>query len=291
MSKTVTGTATSFLYDGANTVQELSGTTPTANLVTGLRVDETFTRTDSAGTRNFLADALGSSLALADSAGAIQTQYTYEPFGTTTVSGPASNNSFQYAGRENDGTGVYFYRARYYSPKFQRFISEDPVGIYGGINLYAYVGNGPTNFSDPYGLKPKPWPGPGYPGLPSGPTPTGPGSPGWPPGSNPSPLPGWIPNFPRGMNPFAKYLQGTGRDPLPTPPPALQEPTGTPSPNVPPDLQPQDPFAKELMRDMGRWLSLFGQAIGAGTGVFLPVVLDPSVIMPGYGQPMPDPNA
>lgn len=46
---------------------------------------------------------------------------------------------------------MYFYRGRYYSPTLQRFISEDPIGIAGGINLYAYVGNDAINFGDPFG--------------------------------------------------------------------------------------------------------------------------------------------
>ena len=45
---------------------------------------------------------------------------------------------------------VLAYRARYYNPTLQRFISEDPLGIVGGdSNLYAYVWNSPTNFFDP----------------------------------------------------------------------------------------------------------------------------------------------
>jgi hypothetical protein len=59
ITKTIASTSTSFLYDGANTVQELSGTTATSNLMTG-GVDEYFSRTDSSGARNLLTDALGS---------------------------------------------------------------------------------------------------------------------------------------------------------------------------------------------------------------------------------------
>jgi YD repeat-containing protein len=68
-SKTVGGTTTQFLYDGLNPVQELSGGSPTANLLTGLSIDEYFTRTDASGVRNFLTDALGSTVALADGSG------------------------------------------------------------------------------------------------------------------------------------------------------------------------------------------------------------------------------
>ena len=77
VTKSVSGATGSYLYDGANLVQELSGTTPTANLLNG-GLDEVFTRTDAAGVRNFLTDVLGSTVALADGTGSIQTQYTYE---------------------------------------------------------------------------------------------------------------------------------------------------------------------------------------------------------------------
>jgi RHS repeat-associated protein len=150
--KTVSGVTTEFLYDGVNPVQELSGGTPTANLLAGLAIDEYFTRTDAAGTRTLLADGLGSTLALLDSAGAVQTEYTYEPFGKVAVAGATSGNAFQYTGRENDGTGLYHYRARYYNPQVGRFISGDPLEFRGGdANLYAYVWNSPLNFLDPFG--------------------------------------------------------------------------------------------------------------------------------------------
>jgi RHS repeat-associated protein len=135
---------------------ELSGSTVTANLLTGLNVDEVLTRTDSAGARNFLADALGSTLALTDSTGTVQTQYTYEPFGSTTASGAINGNPFQYTGRENEANGLYYYRARYYNATLQRFISEDPLGLSGGdANFYVYTGDSPTNFIDPLGLDKK----------------------------------------------------------------------------------------------------------------------------------------
>jgi RHS repeat-associated protein len=158
VSKTIGGTSTSLLYDVGNVIQELAGTTPSANLLAG-GIDETFTRTDSSGTGNFMRDALSSTIALANSAGTVQTTYTYEPFGNTTSAGTSSGNPLQFTGRENDGTRLYFYRARYYSPGFQRFISEDPIGFNGAsTNLYAYVGNGPTRLTDALGLSSGPDP-------------------------------------------------------------------------------------------------------------------------------------
>jgi RHS repeat-associated protein len=171
VSKTIAGTSTQFLYDGLNPVQEIQSGTPSANLLAGLRLDEYFQRADSSGADDYLTDALGSTLALADASGAVQTSYTYEPFGNTTVSGASSTNSYQFTGRENDGTSLYFYRARYYSPTLQRFIAQDPIGFDGGdADLYGYAGNNPATWGDPLGWASPP-PGIPYPppNIPGGP--------------------------------------------------------------------------------------------------------------------------
>ena len=62
---------------------------------------------------------------------------------------------FGYTGREQDAeTGLDYYRARYYDSAVGRFISEDPIGFGAGdANLYRYVGNSPTNYTDPSGLE------------------------------------------------------------------------------------------------------------------------------------------
>ncbi|MBK8275061.1 MAG: RHS repeat-associated core domain-containing protein [Nitrospira sp.] len=76
----------------------------------------------------------------------------YEPFGKTMVSG-TSANALQYTGRENDGTGLYYYRLRYHSPGLARFVTEDALQLQGGdVNYYAYVRNNPLLFRDPMGL-------------------------------------------------------------------------------------------------------------------------------------------
>jgi RHS repeat-associated protein len=153
--KTINGTTTNFLYDGLNPVQEKSGATVNANLLTGLGIDEFFTRTDSVGVRSLLPDALGSTMALGDGTGILQTQYTYEPFGITTQTGAASTNSYKYTGREDDGSGLMYYRARYYHPRIQRFIAEDPLRFRGrDVNFFAYALNNPTNWTDASGTGP-----------------------------------------------------------------------------------------------------------------------------------------
>jgi len=148
------------LYDGMDATQELSGTTPVANRIVGGHVDEFFQRTDTGGASAPIADALASVLALVDASGNLTTQYSYDPFGGTTVYGSLSGNSFQYTGRENDANGLYYYRARYYNPTIGRFISEDPIGSGGTTNAYAYVHNNPLNFLDPLGMQDVPGCGP-----------------------------------------------------------------------------------------------------------------------------------
>jgi RHS repeat-associated protein len=103
-----------------------------------------------------LVDALGSTVALADSSGNLLTQYYYDPFGATVAAGAASGNPSQYIGRENDLTGLYYMHARYYSPALMRFVSEDPLGFGGGdVNLHAYSFSAPTNLEDPNGTMPQ----------------------------------------------------------------------------------------------------------------------------------------
>jgi RHS repeat-associated protein len=179
VSKTVNGVTTAFLYDGMNPVKEVSGTT--VKLLTGFGLDEYFSRTGSTTTFVPLADVLGSIIAITDSLGSVQSEYNYEPFGAASVIGPDLGNPFQFTGRENDATGLYYYRTRYYSPTAQRFVSEDPLftrdpvfmasaacrasvpstpqlkelAALAGQNAYAYVTNNPLRYTDPLGLDPQ----------------------------------------------------------------------------------------------------------------------------------------
>ena len=150
-SKTLGGTTTKLLYDGANVVQELVGESVAANMLTGLGMDQLFSRTTGAGTSSYLTDRLGSAVALASASGEVKTTYAYDPFGGVFKSGEVSDNPYQFTGRENDGTGLQYNRARYYSPSMARFISQDPAGFVEGANLYDYVSGAPVDLTDPTG--------------------------------------------------------------------------------------------------------------------------------------------
>lgn len=149
-SKTINGTTTGFWYDGTDLYAELTGAIPSATYIRGLSIDEPYIRKESSD-EFYEADAVGTSVVLTNASGASQTTYTYEPFGNTTRTGTPSSNAFEYTGRENDGTGLYYYRSRFYSPRLQRFLAQDPVELQSGdTNLYSYVRNRPTAFTDPY---------------------------------------------------------------------------------------------------------------------------------------------
>jgi len=99
-------------------------------------------------------DGLGSVIALTDKNQKITDSYSYDSFGNLKRQGNKVKNSYAYTGREFDKeTGLYYYRNRYYDSKIGRFITTDPIGYAGGINLYAYVGNNPVNWIDSYGLR------------------------------------------------------------------------------------------------------------------------------------------
>jgi RHS repeat-associated protein len=96
------------------------------------------------------ADGTGSTVALTNNLGVVLEKHAYTPFGVGNANG---GTPWRYTGRRLDAeTGLYHLRARDYSPLLGRFIQPDPIGIAGGINLYAYVENDPLNRTDPSGL-------------------------------------------------------------------------------------------------------------------------------------------
>ncbi|MBS1891499.1 MAG: carboxypeptidase regulatory-like domain-containing protein, partial [Actinobacteria bacterium] len=152
VSRAAEGQTTESLYDGVNIVEEVVGSTSTS-LLTGLAPDQLFSRTDEGATQSYLTDRLGSVIALAGESGKAQTEYTYEPFGSVVESGTPSLNPFRFTGREVDGAGLEYDRARYYDPTQGRFISQDPIGFAGsGTNLYLYAGGDPLDATDWSGL-------------------------------------------------------------------------------------------------------------------------------------------
>jgi RHS repeat-associated protein len=156
--------ATQYVYDGAQAVGELrlaQGTTTAQNstLITGLALDEalarvTRTAAETPQLRAYVTDHLGSVLAQTREDQSIASGSRYSAYGETATSGEVQAGDLGYTARENDGTGLYFYRARYYDPVLKRFVSSDPIGLDGGLNTYTYVLGNPLAYADPTGENP-----------------------------------------------------------------------------------------------------------------------------------------
>lgn len=150
-----------YIYEGNQAVGEVRNDQLSDSLLTGLFIDEHLVRTAIATNGQIqnqaqLTDALGSVIALANAqTSSINTSYSYSPYGQTQATGENSSNNQQYTGREagvEGEAGLYYYRARYYDPVLKRFISEDPIRLEGGLNVYQYVEGMPTMATDPMGL-------------------------------------------------------------------------------------------------------------------------------------------
>ena len=78
------------------------------------------------------------------------------PAGGTINTGGDVQAGFTGAGGTPNGLGLVYLRNRWYDPQTGRFLSQDPIGLARGLNLYAYAGNNPSSFADPFGLCPTP---------------------------------------------------------------------------------------------------------------------------------------
>ncbi|CAG4920168.1 RHS repeat-associated core domain-containing protein [Paraburkholderia gardini] len=145
---------TNLLYDGPNLVGEYDATGKlTRRYVFGPGVDAPLMQYEGTATnaKSWLyANQQGSVVALANGTGATIASQAYGPFGETDGT-PASR--FGYTGQQYlAALGLYYYKARMYSPTLGRFLQTDPVGTADDLNLYVYVKNNPVNFTDPTGM-------------------------------------------------------------------------------------------------------------------------------------------
>ena len=101
-------------------------------------------------------DATGNTLALTNASESIINTYSYGAYGKIANESETIPQLFKYVGQYGvqyeAQNNIYYMQARYYDPTLGRFISEDPIGLEGGINLYAYVRGNPVLRTDSTGL-------------------------------------------------------------------------------------------------------------------------------------------
>jgi RHS repeat-associated protein len=152
---------TYLIYDGWNLITEFDGNgTQVAKYMNGARTDEVIERVGAPANVYYHHDAVGSTMKLTSSAGAVVEQCAYDVFGSPKIknasgmvlSASVYGNRFLFTGRELLNIGLYDYRRRIYSPIWGRFLQTDPMRFNAGdVNLYRYVRNSPDNANDPSG--------------------------------------------------------------------------------------------------------------------------------------------
>ncbi len=149
-----------YLWEGANLVAELDGAGTKAAEYSYYGLDRLHEVTVGTTTYNAHQDAQGNVLALTDANRNLARTYNYEDFGRaaggTDYVGFNSHDRARWKGALWMGPELelYYMRNRWYEPQSGRFLSEDPIGLAGGINPYAFAGGDPINGWDPFGLDP-----------------------------------------------------------------------------------------------------------------------------------------
>jgi RHS repeat-associated protein len=166
-----TNATTRYLYDGWLVIEErdgsntprlaytrgrdLSGSRSGAGGIGGLLA---LTRYDTPSPAHawYHADGSGNVTALVNSGQFLVARYLYDPYGGLLAQsgGWSDLNRLRFSSKEHlTSSGLYAYGRRFHAPELGRWLNRDPLGESGGLNLYAFVGNDPLHWLDPWGLQ------------------------------------------------------------------------------------------------------------------------------------------
>jgi RHS repeat-associated protein len=154
---------TLFLNDGSDEIAEYDGNgNVLRRFVPGPAINEPVVYENCAGAtaprctgavsnEYFHTDHHGSVVAMSGAGAApVEGPYVYDSYGN---GAPLTGVPFKFVGMYLDAeTGLYYDRARYYSPTQGRFLQTDPIGYKDDLDMYTYVGNDPLDHTDPTGM-------------------------------------------------------------------------------------------------------------------------------------------
>jgi RHS repeat-associated protein len=153
VKKTVGSVVTASYQDGPEVILEKQGSVTTFYLH-GPGIDALLAKKTGTTWTYYHQDGLGSVAALTNSSGTVVQSYAYEPFGSVRKQTGTLANAWEFTGRPRDAeSSLVFLRNRYYDSRTGSFITQDPIGPEGGVNLYAYVQNNPINLTDAWGYQ------------------------------------------------------------------------------------------------------------------------------------------
>ena len=158
-STTTSGGTIRHVYDDAECIADLDESGAVVrSYVWGPGIDNLLAVRAGGATYYALTDHQNTVHGFVDATGTLVARYVYDAWGNileSTVSAPAlADNRYLFQGREYSwSTGLYNFRARWHDPSTGRWLSKDPIGISGGINLYVFCNQAPVDWTDPFGLK------------------------------------------------------------------------------------------------------------------------------------------